>query len=105
MDGMDESREPSAFETVGTFQMTYKYLHRGSGLFEVVVSPRCVRSRASVLIHFDQNSELPVRVVDARSLESKEGSVPLLLLLSSRKSRADSASLEKSLVACESKCS
>ena len=102
---MDESREPSAFENVSTVQMTYRYLHRGSGLFEIVVSPKCVRSRASVLIHFGQKSELQVRDVDARPLESKEGSVPLPLLLSSRKSRADSASLEKSLAACESKFS
>lgn len=102
---MDESREPSAFETVSTVRMTYRYLHRGSGLLDVVVSPRCVRSWASVFIHFGQKPEWHVRVVDARPLESKEGSVPLPLLLSSRKSRADSASLEKSLVACESKCS
>ncbi len=102
---MDESREPSAFENVSTAQITYRYLHRGSGLFEVVVSPRCLRSRASVFIHVGQKSELHVRVVDVRPLESKEGSVPLPLLRSSRKSRADSASPEKSLAACEFKCS
>ena len=36
--------------------MTYKNLHLGSGLFEKVVSPRCVRSRVLVLIHLGLKS-------------------------------------------------
>ena len=56
MHGAYESSGPLVFDHIMDLLVTCKNLHRGSGLFEIVFKPRCVRSRASVLTRFGLKS-------------------------------------------------